>query len=71
MVEVLKVLDRKRDDMMCRCILGADELTELESDELVIVGMPVGYELDFFSRCLDKTGAVAILDSTGTWNTLE
>lgn len=71
MVEVLKVLSRKKDDMMCRCILGADTLSELEEEELVIVGLPVGYELDFFSRCLDKTGAVAILDSTGTWNPVE
>lgn len=71
MIEVLKVLDYKQEEHKARCILGADELSELSGESVTIEGMPVGYELDFFSRCLDKTGAVAILDSTGTWNTVE
>lgn len=70
MVAVLKVVSRDFDEKKARCILGADALSELESEELEIVGMPVGYELDFFSRCLDLTGAVAIYGTEG-WNTVE
>lgn len=70
MVEVLKVISRNKDEKLARCILGADELSELESEDLIIVGMPDGYDLDFFSRCLDLTGAVAILGSDG-WSPVE
>lgn len=70
MVEVLKVVSRNKDEMLARCILGADDLSELESESLVIVGMPVGYELDFFSRCLDLNGQVAIYGTEG-WNPVE
>jgi hypothetical protein len=71
MIEVLKVVSRDLDSKKARCILGADSLDELQSEELEIVNLPVGYDLDFFSRCLDKTGAVAIYDSTGEWNVVE
>lgn len=71
MVEVLKVIDRDLDSKKARCILGADSLDELQSESLEIVDFPLGYDLDFFSRCLDKTGAVAILDSSGEWNVVE
>ncbi len=70
MVEVLKVVDRNFEEKLARCILGADELSELESEELEIVGMPEGFNLDFFSRCMDLTGAVAIYGSDG-WATVE
>lgn len=70
MIAVLKVVSRDLDEKKVRCILGADALSELESEELEIVGMPVGYELDFFSRCIDLTGAVAIYGTEG-WNTVE
>lgn len=70
MLAVLKVVSRDLDNKKARCILGADALSELESEELKIVGMPVGYELDFFSRCIDMTGAVAIYGTEG-WNTVE
>lgn len=70
MVEVLKVISRNKDEKLARCILGADELSELESEDLIIVGIPDGYDLDFFSRCFDLTGAVAILGSDG-WSPVE
>lgn len=70
MVEVLKVVSRNLDEKLARCILGADDLSELESEDLVIVGMPAGYDLDFFSRCLDLSGAVAIYGSEG-WSPVE
>jgi len=70
MVAVLKVVSRNLDEKLARCILGADSLEELESEELDIVGMPAGYDLDFFSRCLDLTGAVAIYGTEG-WATVE
>ena len=70
MVEVLKVVSRNKNEKLARCILGADSLSELESEDLLIVGMPEGYDLDFFSRCLDLTGAVAIYGSEG-WSPIE
>lgn len=70
MVEVLKVVSRNLDEKLARCILGADRLEELESEELDIVGMPAGYDLDFFSRCMDLTGAVAIYGTEG-WSPVE
>lgn len=70
MVEVLKVVSRNLDEKLARCILGADSLDELQGENLDIVGMPVGYDLDFFSRCLDLTGAVAIYGTDG-WSTVE
>ena len=70
MVEVLKVVSRNLDEKLARCILGADDLSELESEDLVISGMPAGYDLDFFSRCLDLSGAVAIYGSEG-WSPVE
>lgn len=70
MVQVLKVVERNKDEKLARCILGADDIAELNEESLVIVGMPVGYDLDFFSRCLDLTGTVAIYGTDG-WSILE
>ena len=51
-------------------LLFCDELSELSDLDLVSLGIPETTVLQEGSRAYDKTGSVAILDSTGTWNTI-
>ena len=50
--------------------LYVDELSELSGLDLEALGLPVDAIIEEGSLAWDKTGSVAILDSTGTWNTI-
>ena len=65
-----KAIDYDQTNKLLRSVFYCDDPTDWEAEDLVIVGMPTGYDIWAGSWCYDKAGNMAIMDSEGAWNWL-